>query len=785
MLLQANELTRQASGVFTKQGHGSIEYSDGVDSEHYLADVLTAAQDVSSTSAELERKIRDWPSEYHLSSKRANLLRGLDLPGGIDVLELGCGCGAITRYLGEQGFRVDAVEGSKVRAELAALRCRGLENVNIVCANFNELDIPADSYDVVVLVGVIEYAGRFWPGHAAEEDAVVHLLSSIKSSLRKDGVVIVAIENRTGLKYVLGAHEDHYGQRYVGIHGYPEAAGIKTYTQNEWSTLMSRSGIVAAKYIFPFPDYKLPTVLLSEEYTLSNPDGYVHLEGIASRDYRQMLDLGAHEPMFWQSASANGTYGAFANSFLILMGDSPAVLDEIADIDFVHLPSFNRNRKYCVITRKNADSGIVRRERIGSEDESPFSGLTQHLRNESFIEGNLLSVDWSRSLLIDPRGSKFESYLVQYYHYLEKQQTLNIDLVPGNIIVSSTGEYRHFDQEWEVEYVFDSGYIFFRALMLFALHYKLALREFARRELLHTVRDFILYGFRVLGREGLPRMLGTDAMARVREYSAQELVFQNQVNETDTSGTLEDLLALRFDQPDTVNPVYAKMYWKQGAQEEYIEERSVTVEAVPEREVARLTFEFPAEAVNVSHLRFDPCDERIMDDIGFMRIPYLGIEVMADGVRKNILELKGNEEVAKAATLSGIVFNKAAYGEVFAVMGDNPELEYSLGELCSAGPYSVCRVQVECSHIRSPEYRLVKDRYLAREEILHNELSEQKMELSKLILDLKLELSNQKLELSNQKLITARREQEIREIKSSKFWKATQRYRSLRNRIGG
>ena len=55
MLLQSNDLIRQASGIFTKPGHGSIEYSDGVDSEHYLADVLAAAQDFSSTSLELER----------------------------------------------------------------------------------------------------------------------------------------------------------------------------------------------------------------------------------------------------------------------------------------------------------------------------------------------------------------------------------------------------------------------------------------------------------------------------------------------------------------------------------------------------------------------------------------------------------------------------------------------------------------------------------------------------------------------------------------------------------
>ena len=50
--------------------------------------------------------------------------------------ELGAGCGAITRYLGEKFATVFAVEGSFPRARVAKKRCSDLKGVSVLCANF-------------------------------------------------------------------------------------------------------------------------------------------------------------------------------------------------------------------------------------------------------------------------------------------------------------------------------------------------------------------------------------------------------------------------------------------------------------------------------------------------------------------------------------------------------------------------------------------------------------------------------------------------------------------------
>lgn len=748
MLAQDNLLVKRESGIYLKEGHQSIAYTDGSESERYLGDVLSSAGDLSSASAELELKIKDWPSEYHLSSKRANLLRALDLRRGLRVLELGSGCGAISRYLGEQGLEVDAVEGNEVRAELGALRCRDLDNVRTLCANFNDLSLPENYYDLVVVIGVIEYASRFRSG-GGDGDPAVELMSRLKLTLRDHGILAVAIENRTGLKYVLGAHEDHYGRRYVGIHGYRNDAGIRTYTMGEWKTLIERSGFGAAKFLFPFPDYKIPTVILSEEYAARNRFAFSHLEGLASRDYTMPLRLGTQEPMFWQSACANGTLGSFANSFLILIGDGGSTLEEAAPFDFAHLPDFKRKCAYSVITTKPSQSDKVIRKRVEGSDDHPPSAVIQSLISENYISGNLLSVEWSRSLVIDPWGKEFTELLHRYHEYLARE-TLNIDLVPNNIIVSDDGLYEFFDQEWTVPYALNRDYIFFRAQLLFAFRYRTVIGEFARRHGIHNVREFILFSFRAIG---------VDSSGKMEEFCRLENDFQNAVNAHPSEDSVQKLLAAGMNEPAPESPVCAKLYWKQPGLN-YSEDNCIAIDAAAGQDPTLLNFVLPPEATDLSHIRFDPCDEWSGDDVGFLTISFLRITASTDGRRQDLVELAGCEQVAANGRLSGMVYNKAQYGDIFAVLGDNPELEVSIDPSSTAGGICAYEVTVKCSHIRSKEYRLVRDGYLAKEEALRNELAE--------------------LKRVNEK-ITA----ELREIKASRLWKAGERYRSMLGRQGG
>lgn len=364
--IQLNQFTKNAEGVFhAADADFDFAYSDGENIEAKLFQILRDAKDLSSASTELQAQINDWPTEYHLSPTRANLLRPLKLSGVTRVLELGCGCGSISRYLGEiDGVQVDSVEGSAKRAALAALRCRDLDNVRVSVANFNAMEIPSDYYDLILFVGVTEYAGRF-SERGTDQEALQDLLALARKATTNNGVTLIAIENRLGLKYMLGANEDHYGLRFIGLDNYTDSTGIRTYSRAEWQEQIDLAGFSAYKFVYPFPDYKVPTVLASDE--ADTPAVINALEGLKSRDYIESFDLGESEHRIWQGLLESGNFADHSNSFLILLADNAKILPQVCDFDVAKFqqPKLNydvaSNRERTMHKRAQAQRAQIKR----------------------------------------------------------------------------------------------------------------------------------------------------------------------------------------------------------------------------------------------------------------------------------------------------------------------------------------------------------------------------------------------------------------------------------------
>ena len=234
-----------------------VAYADGAEDE--VLAVLRSVADLSSGSEELARRIVDWPTRYHFSYQRANLLRPLDLRPGTRVLDVGAGSGALSRYLGEQGAHVVALEGNPARAQAIAVRCGDLPNVEVVCGALDDYHRP-DGFDLVLLVGVLEYAGSAIGGAGGAQA----MLRRARSLIREGGAVVVAIENQLGLKYLLGGREDHLGRPWVGIEGYSGTPGVRTWSRRSLGALLAAEGLDRQHWLAPFPDYKLPSVVVDE-----------------------------------------------------------------------------------------------------------------------------------------------------------------------------------------------------------------------------------------------------------------------------------------------------------------------------------------------------------------------------------------------------------------------------------------------------------------------------------------------------------------------------------------
>jgi SAM-dependent methyltransferase len=314
--LVEGEFVRDVGAVWRLANHKSFGYSDGNASEKYLRKVFSSAKDLSTTSDELELAIKDWPSEYHLTKKRAQLLDTLHFPKSARVLEVGCGCGAITRHLCERFDNVVSIEGSIARAEIAAMRVADTKRSTIICAPFQDVKFK-QKFDLIYCIGVFEYSGAF----IRAEDPYRAALDYFSSLLAPDGVLIIAIENQFGMKYWNGAHEDHLGTIYEGIegyHGHPE--GARTFGKRELDDML-RVDFKDIRFLYPYPDYKIPDCVLDESF-VQGPDAGEIIGQMVSRDYARPMRPKWNEYLTSIELAKNHHLDFFANSFLILAGKS-------------------------------------------------------------------------------------------------------------------------------------------------------------------------------------------------------------------------------------------------------------------------------------------------------------------------------------------------------------------------------------------------------------------------------------------------------------------------------
>lgn len=291
----------------------SLPYLD--QAEEGLLATMRGAGDRSTGSDELADHITDWPTRYHLSRLRSNVLRPLRIEAGMRVLDAGAGTGVLSRYLGELGAEVLALEGNIQRARVAQARCEGLPGVTVACGPLQALDEPA-GFDLVLLNGVLEYSASILGGGAGAAE----LLQAARRALHPSGALVVAIENQLGLKYLLGYPEDHLGRAFVGLEGYPHPGGVRTWTRRTLAGLLSDAGLAEQRWLYPFPDYKLPIVVLDDRlYDRSDAERVVdQIVRDPARDFSAPAVMRADARRVHRTFLEAGLGRDIANSFLVV-----------------------------------------------------------------------------------------------------------------------------------------------------------------------------------------------------------------------------------------------------------------------------------------------------------------------------------------------------------------------------------------------------------------------------------------------------------------------------------
>lgn len=460
---------------------GEDYYCDGVVED----ELLRIVRDLSPVEyARVIEESKSWPILYHLSPLRENIVDWIPMTKEQKVLEVGSGCGAITGALARKAGSVTCVDLSKKRSMINAYRHSECDNVTIHVGNFKDIEPDLDKdYDYICLIGVFEYGQGYIGGETPYED----FLKILQAHLKEGGRIIIAIENKLGMKYFAGCKEDHLGTYFSGIENYPDGGGVRTFSRKGLEKIFKACGVTESHFYYPYPDYKFMTTIYSDAYLPGKGELSNNLRNF-DRDRMQLFD----EKHAFDSVVEDGYFSVFANSYV-------AVLGKGFDVKYAKY-SNDRAREYCIrteILRNEEGQACVRKYPMYPEAAEHVRGMAVAYESltERYAEGKLqinrcILTDTEEELyaefefvkgtplseILDECLNKndmegFHRYFKEYVErigYNSEYPVADFDLIFSNILVDGEN-WTLIDYEWTFGKQVDTKELAFRAVYCYLL----------------------------------------------------------------------------------------------------------------------------------------------------------------------------------------------------------------------------------------------------------------------------------------------------------------------------
>ncbi|MCD8058795.1 MAG: class I SAM-dependent methyltransferase [Bacteroides fragilis] len=249
---------------------------------------------------------------YHLSLQRQNIVAGLDINKDQTVLEIGAECGAVTGKLAQMAKHVTCVEVSRKKSEINAYRNQRHDNIDIRVGMLEEtLRDSSHHYDIITLIGVLnqDHITQF-EGRMIEE-----ILRVVQSYLEPDGKIVIAIENKYGLKYWAGCRDRYSGDFFGSLEAYVNDINIEKLTLHNLRKLEKSTGLVELSCYYPYPDYQYMRCLYSDDYLPVRGELTNNMNNYGT----ERLFL-FNETEVFDSLIADGLFPLFSNAYLIVCG---------------------------------------------------------------------------------------------------------------------------------------------------------------------------------------------------------------------------------------------------------------------------------------------------------------------------------------------------------------------------------------------------------------------------------------------------------------------------------
>ena len=427
-----------------------------------------------------------------LSEIRQNIINWYQFKKDAQILEIGANYGEITGYLCDICKNVTSVELSKEKAKIIEKRYFNKENLECIVGNLEEIQINK-KFDYVILIGQIEKASKWLPNsNNPEKD----LLIDVSKMLKEDGKILLATDNKFGMKYWNGKKDLEGTLGYKNLAEERTENGSKLFSEIKLKDLIKEAGYQNYKFYYTLPDYKMPNLIYSADYEITKEDISRNFEYYEKDELINFVENGVYLELLNENKEI---FNFFANSFFVEIGNQ-----EIKnDIKYITFSNY-RKEKYRIMTiikdeevikkaankkarehiknilksnlefnKKNAKIIEEQKEdKIVSKyiNSERFDIFLERIDEKSFIENfekyaNILyqnALDFGQIEKNVELKETIKNYDIKKLEKMKFAKNAYLDFIPKNCFLIDNTFYV-FDQEWTEKYM-PVEYIIYRAI---------------------------------------------------------------------------------------------------------------------------------------------------------------------------------------------------------------------------------------------------------------------------------------------------------------------------------
>lgn len=441
-----------------------------------------------------------------LSPIRCNCIEWLKISKKDKILVLGSGYGEIVEFLTIRANSVVCIDTSLIKSKVNLLRNFNRENLTIYVSSIEKIkrSVKLGKFDYIFMVGSLSNAEDFYDFPI---DPYADILKFAKQHLEKNGNIVIAEDNKYGIKYFEGT-KPQGGEYFETFTGNIQKSHM--FSKNELKKLIESLNM-EYEFYYPYPDYMFAMSIFSdaawpEQGQLGDYDNTWE---------RGKLDL-FNQGNALENLSRDGMFDLFSNSFVIILNEKNMKKKELP----IYIKYSNeRNKSLNISTEIYGDE----KKKVVKKASTKFS--QRHIRNlityfeamekryeecpnlkfqkckviddtieALYVEGQScmeLLKQWvyegNTKQIIETFRFLYEYLKVDSNSYFIKSKSFqevfgnveiskelkcaatynNVDLILPNIIVDEDGKWNVIDYEWVFNFPIPTKYILFRSIFYF------------------------------------------------------------------------------------------------------------------------------------------------------------------------------------------------------------------------------------------------------------------------------------------------------------------------------